>query len=277
MIILKLICSNKERSSNEFKEFSDSLKNKNIFIENDKEDENKINIYCDICDAETTEIVFINISSYIYKNIINDYNKKQMTEFLMDNYFFLKQNEIDEVKDLIMSVLKMENPPKDDVDISCLNKINFILNKIKQSINGDNELNVKGFITFRAKGVLNDIESIIDKVTEGYMVNKEHAELVKLMKYFAEIQECKIEKIIITINDDYTVKDSDNNDLYHSFLEAVDSPINGDIKTEDLIMSGLISNSPKQIEIHNKENCKNEEFLNMIEKVFEDKITYIND
>lgn len=278
MFILKLICNNKERSSEEFKEFSNSLKNKNIFIESDKDDESKINISCDICNNEITEFIFLNISNYIYINIINNYNKAQMNELLTDNYFFLKQSEMDEVRELIMGVLKKKNVPEDDIDAKCLDKINYILKRIKQDINENEELNINGFITFRAKNFLKDIESIIDNIIEKYMVDKEYVEFIKLMKYFVEIQECKTEKIIITVNEDnYTVKDSDNNDLYDSFLQAIDSPINGDVKEEDLIMSGLISSAPKYIEIHNKKNCKNQDFLNVIEKVFGNKITYIND
>ena len=46
------------------------------------------------------------------------------------------------------------------------------------------------------KELREDIEEIIDKVVEEYMVEKEYREFVKLLKYFVDIQESKIEKLI---------------------------------------------------------------------------------
>ena len=43
---------------------------------------------------------------------------------------------------------------------------------------------------------------------------------------------------------------------------------------EDIIISGLITNSPKILKIHGKEYCNNKEFLETIAKVFENKVIY---
>lgn len=65
-----------------------------------------------------------------------------------------------------------------------------------------------------------DIEKIIDKVVEKYMVDKEYEEFVKLLKYFVDIQECKIEEIKIYIDErnNYIVKDGFGKDLYKDFV-----------------------------------------------------------
>ena len=43
---------------------------------------------------------------------------------------------------------------------------------------------------------------------------------------------------------------------------------------KDIIISGLITNAPKQIIIHHKENCINSEFIETIVNVFEDRVFY---
>lgn len=43
---------------------------------------------------------------------------------------------------------------------------------------------------------------------------------------------------------------------------------------EDILISGLITNAPKNINIYGKENCDNKEFLDTIEKVFESKVAF---
>ena len=43
---------------------------------------------------------------------------------------------------------------------------------------------------------------------------------------------------------------------------------------EDILISGLITSAPKNITIYGKENCTNKEFLDTIENVFGDKVTF---
>ncbi|MBM6839415.1 putative sporulation protein YtxC, partial [Clostridium saudiense] len=137
------------------------------------------------------------------------YRKKEMFEFLMENYFFLKQEEILEVEDIIMSVLKGEATVNDDRMIYCLNKVNSIIEKIKECLEENEEINIQGFITFRMKELRQGIEDIIEKVVEEYMVEKEYKEFVKLLKYFVDIQESRIDEINIFIQDGggYIIKD----------------------------------------------------------------------
>ena len=68
-----------------------------------------------------------------------------------------------------------------------------------------------------------DIEEIIDKVVEEYMVEKEYREFVKLLKYFVDIQESKIEKINIYIHKGggYELKDGYGNDIFNEFMKEL--------------------------------------------------------
>ena len=43
---------------------------------------------------------------------------------------------------------------------------------------------------------------------------------------------------------------------------------------EDILISGLITSAPKNINIYGKENCTNKEFLDTIENVFGDKVVF---
>eukprot|EP00828_Plagiopyla_frontata_P011566 TRINITY_DN16404_c0_g1_i2.p2 TRINITY_DN16404_c0_g1~~TRINITY_DN16404_c0_g1_i2.p2 ORF type:complete len:240 (-),score=45.21 TRINITY_DN16404_c0_g1_i2:80-799(-) len=214
-----------------------------------------------------------------YNIVIENYKKKEMLEFLTDNYFFLKQNEILEVEDEIIKVLKCINIDKKEDYIYCLNRINNIINTINECISEKQEINIDGFITFRIRKLREDIEQIIDKVIEMYMVEKEYNEFIKLLKYFVDIQESKIDEINIIINEGsiYTVEDKIGNNLYKDFLkELTGNDRDLEVNIEDVLISGLITSSPKSIIIYNKENCKNKEFLETLENVFGDKVKYCN-
>ncbi|WP_249175406.1 putative sporulation protein YtxC, partial [Clostridium tyrobutyricum] len=87
----------------------------------------------------------------------------------------------------------------DENSIYCINKKNNILEEIIDCMRESNNINIEGFISFRMKNTLSDLKNIIDKVVEKYMVEKEYDDFIKLLKYFVEIQESKIEYMDIVI------------------------------------------------------------------------------
>ncbi|WP_242861663.1 putative sporulation protein YtxC [Candidatus Arthromitus sp. SFB-turkey] len=150
------------------------------------------------------------------------------------------------------------------------------MKKIQNCIEENNEININGFIRFRMRELFEDIETIVDRVVEKHMVEKEYNEFIKLLKYFVEIQESKIQEVNIVINKrgSYTIFDENNNDIYDLFLDDLNdfntSMMN--VNKDDLLISGLITNSPEKIIIHGVENSLNIEIIETIKQVFEDKV-----
>jgi len=281
MLILKLAYNEDVNFFNELQELRELLKKKDIlvgFVESIEKKTHIIEIICEenCYNEKIKDIINLYVSNILYRIVIDNYRKKEIFEFLTDNYFFLKQREIIEVEDEIVKVLKYEETTKSEDSIYCLNRINSMIEKIRDCIDEKQEINIDGFITFRMKKLRGDIESIIDKVVERYMVEKEYKEFVKLLKYFVEIQECKIEEINIIIeeNNNYIIKNGEGKDLYYDFLkEITEEQGRLELNMEDVLISGLITSAPKKIIIYGKENCTNKEFLDTIENVFGNKVT----
>ena len=282
MLILKLAYDDDLSFSKDLQELRERLKKKDILIGLVESIEGKthiIKIFCEenCYNEKIKEIINMYVSNILYRIVIENYRKKEMFEFLTDNYFFLKQNEILEIENEIMKVLKCEDLNDKEGSVYCLNRINSIINKIQECISENQEINVDGFLTFRMRKLRKEIEEVIEKVIEMYMVEKEYNEFVKLLKYFVNIQECKIEEVNIIINEDnkYKVEDKEGRDLYKDFLkELTGDEKDLEVNIEDILISGLITSSPENIVIHGKENCNNKEFLETIENVFGNKVRY---
>lgn len=280
MLVLKLAYNEELTFPHDLQELKELLKKKNITIGLVESIEGKTHIIKIICDKDSysekiKDIINLYVSNILYKIVIDNYRKKEMFEFITDNYFFLRQSEILEVEEKILQVLNCKTPYEDEDTIYCLNRINCIVEKIRACICEKQEINVDGFITFRMRMLREDIEKIVDKVIEKYMVEKEYEEFVRLLKYFVDIQECKIEKIIISIEkgNHYVIKDEYGKDLYKDFLkELTGDEKDYDINIEDILISGLITSSPKNIIIYGKKNCTNKEFLDTVKNVFGDKV-----
>ncbi|MDQ0150470.1 putative sporulation protein YtxC [Eubacterium multiforme] len=285
MLVLKLAYMGELDFIKELQELKTLLKNKDIVIGLVEKIEGKIHIVKVMCDEECYsdkifEKIKIYISEILYKIVIKNYKEKELFEFLTDTYFFLKQDEIIEIEKSIMDTFYKKLSIKDEVSVYCENKINKITSNIKECLDENNEFNINGFITFRMKELKGDIERVIDKVIEKYMVEKEYREFIKLLKYFVDIQESKLERVDIIINKDggYSVVDQNNIDLFDEFMkELSDCKLGVDANVEDVIISGLITNAPKKINIFKKKYCTNKEFIDTIVNVFEKRVEFINE
>lgn len=282
MLVLKLAYSEDLDFIEELQELKSLLKKKSVIIglvESIEGNTHVIKIMCeeDKYSDKVYNIINLYISNILYRIVIDKYKEKEMYEFLTDTYFFLKQEEILEVEESIMKVLNCENINEGESFVYCSNKINEIIEKIKDCIEENKEININGFIMFRMKELREDIESVIDKVIEKYMVEKEYKEFIRLLKYFVDIQESKIEEVNIFIKtpSGYTITDGNGEDVFNIFLKDIaECKVGVDTNIEDVIISGLITNAPNTVIIHQKEACENMEFLDTIVNVFGSRVTF---
>ncbi|SKA83669.1 putative sporulation protein YtxC [Clostridium sp. USBA 49] len=249
--------------------FSESIDNNTHFLK----------IFCDenAYDSKLTKIFNFYMADILYDLVIDEFYKKEIHNFITNTYFFLKYDEIKEIKNLSLKALKNKGPITNENMVFYRNRKNSIIQKITDCIEENKEININGFIRFRMKEFINDLESIIDKVVENYMVEKEYSEFIKLLKYFVDLQESKIEKINIIIegNENYILQDGFGNDIMDIlFSDLSDDKFSGAISIDDMLISALITNAPKNIIIHGKENCSNKEILDTITSVFGDRVKF---
>lgn len=89
-----------------------------------------------------------------------------------------------------------------------------------------------------------------------------------------------MEKVNIYVleNAKYKITDGYDEDIFTSFLKDLsECKLGIDANVEDIIISGLITNSPKCINIYGRENCANKEFIDTIVNVFGDRVRICSD
>ena len=236
-----------------------------------------VKIFCEDKDynERTVQIFNIYFGEIIYDVIAAEFLKQHMEYFINENYFFLKEEEIFDVKNVLKDAIICKGKIMNDDMIFYLNRKNAIVKKIIACNEQNSEFNINGFITFRMKELLVEFESIAEKVIEKYMAEKEYNEFIKLLKYFVEIQESKINEVNIIIKEQgqyIMLDDSGNNILEFMLTDIYEADYHGSISMEDVIISGLITNSPQRIILHCVELCDNMEFVETIKNVFCDRV-----
>ncbi|KGM97299.1 sporulation protein [Clostridium novyi A str. 4552] len=282
MLLLTIICDDKEDIIDELNKMKIYFEEKGIMIgiyENISSDLHFIKIFCKEkeLDIKQKNKFGLYISNIIYNIVVKEFYRDEIYSYLTDSYFFLKYDEMQEIMDRTIKILNNSEKITDEDSIYCMNKKNNIIKKIKECVDENSAININGFLTFRMKELRGDFESIVNKVVEKYVSEKEYDEFIKLLKYFVDVQENKIKEVNITIKEDgsYIIEDDNGKDLMNDIIGEL-SGINSieDVQVDDLIISGLITYCPKNIIIHRRKNSKNKEMINTIEKVFENRVKF---
>ncbi len=69
---------------------------------------------------------------------------------------------------------------------------NVIVRKLMDYFENTDSLILDGFVNFRLKDYMKDLEEIVDKAVDDFLMEREYKEFIRLLRYFVDIQEPKI-------------------------------------------------------------------------------------
>lgn len=156
------------------------------------------------------------------------------------------------------------------------NEKNLIYNEVNNYIKLNDKITIDGFVNFRLNFLDSSIVTVIENSKEKYYEKKEFEEFIKILRYFVDIQEPKMDLVNIVIGEsDYKLYDKDNQFIENDFFNEVINELSNDgISKEDLLISSIITIAPKCIVIHGNEKDNDNEVISIIESVFPDKVIY---
>jgi putative sporulation protein YtxC len=150
-----------------------------------------------------------------------------------------------------------------------------IVKKIYEYISDSTDIIIEGFLRFRLKELNGELEDLVDKIVEEYLVEREYNEFIKLLKYFVEIQESRIDTVNVVIDayGKYCMYDNNHNEITEEFLkDLLSENMGGEVSYDDLFVSSLITAAPRYIIIHNLFNTHNKEIIETIKNVFNERV-----
>ena len=199
--------------------------------------------------------------------IIDEWEARIIRKIIRDNYFYYNEEE----KQAILARAKEILNPAGLESYHQKQRREKVTARILEYLDLHKELILEGFINFRLKDYQNELEDIVNAAVDEFMLEKEYNEFVRLLKYFVEIQEARVEhvKIIFKKNGKFTLLDRTGKPLTHESLEGLmaDAPEN-DINYDDLLISALITLAPREVELHLEKEVKEGDTIKTIRNVF---------
>ncbi|SHK10892.1 putative sporulation protein YtxC [Anaerobranca californiensis DSM 14826] len=127
------------------------------------------------------------------------------------------------------------------------------------------QINIEGFIRFRLQDYMDSLLEIIKEAQEELNIEKEYNDFIKLLRYFVDIQEPKI-------NEAHLMKKGAKYLVLGDNYEVITEENYGDINGCDGIISCLVTYAPKKILIHIKDFYFDDEVLTTVNSIFDEKV-----
>lgn len=260
------------------------------YITNELEKLNKLNENCCVkdsvdLDGSTSVICTINheekytpeydqlivgISNGLADYIIEEYEEKLILRIINSNYCYF--NSIEKKEILRLALLIIRNNDKNFLNsLFQIRRRNIIIRKLVDYFESSNKVILDGFVNFRLKDYMKDLEEVVDKAVDDFLTEREYKEFIHLLRYFVDIQEPKFNVIHVLVSYDnkYILLDENKKEITNECIQEFMNDIpEGEINYDDLLVSSLITMAPKKVIIHSSKSFRNKELLETIKNVF---------
>lgn len=220
---------------------------------------------------ESFNAIKFSIANCLADIIVEEWEALIIRKIVRDNFYYYS----DEEKQLILNKTKnILNPAGIDSYNQNLRK-EKIMQRILDYLDLHKSLIVEGFISFRLKDYQKELELIVNSAVDELLMEKEYQEFIRLLKYFVEIQEPRIQKvqIIFKNNGKFSLLDEKDNPIKHECLEGLMIDLlDNEINYEDLLISALITLAPQELVLHKGSEVETNDTITTIEKVFGNRV-----
>ena len=202
------------------------------------------------------------VSEIVSDTIINFYEKKILERIINSNYFYFDNFE----RKMILQNCE------DLCEIEGNNKKEILYKQVYEYINESKKIVLEGIVNFRIKEYIKELDNIVDMAVNQYIIEKEYNEFINLLKAYVNTAKTGADLVhLIYTNGESILLDEEKNIIPLSD-NITKAKYLSDISfsSNDYALNTLLSILPKNIEIHLI--CGEDEFINTLKLIFEDRI-----
>ncbi|WP_168122960.1 putative sporulation protein YtxC [Paenibacillus sp. HB172176] len=137
------------------------------------------------------------------------------------------------------------------------------------------QLQLQGFVRFRLQNYRSELKDIVEYAMDEYVLDKQYQEFISLLKYFVQLQESKVSIVHLLHKGGHEFM------LYNSSFQPIEPKppsdrivaemLETEMNIEDMVISSLISVSPKQIVVHTRQ--AEMQVIRTIQTIFDDRVS----
>ncbi|HBE76929.1 MAG TPA: hypothetical protein DDW65_03990 [Firmicutes bacterium] len=209
------------------------------------------------------------LANIITDLLMNNISKEFIQKITRNKFRFLAPTQL---KIVLQNAYSYLNNLHENGDISkTLSQHNEILSEVNQYLDSNSQLYLEGFFRFRLKDYFAELEKSVELSMDNFLVEQEYHEFIHLLQYFVEVQEPRIDEVHVMIKDkeNFYMLDEDKHPINHEQLQGVLTDLNQDVDYDDLLLSALITISPRKLILHLSAKT---EIVDTIMNVFQERV-----
>lgn len=214
------------------------------------------------------------IAKAVTETIVLKWQEYLIKQIIKNHYYYFNEKERDDIQQRASKLLSTTNAST-RIPL-CPQRDELIYKKTIDYLKEDGHLIIEGFIRFRLREYWNELEAAVGEAVDDFLLEKEYNEFIRLLKYFVDIQEPRVERVHVVLHSSGTFQLFDDRDnlINHDYLEGftVDL-VDNEINYEDLLISALITIAPRQVVLHLSERAKTCTTIKTIKNVFGENVS----
>jgi putative sporulation protein YtxC len=219
---------------------------------------------------ESYKVLKTYISNALADYIIRQYEERLLTRIINGNFCYFNGAEKKEILSRALKIIRNE----DKTFINSLFQIkrrSVIVKRLMDYFENSNNIILDGFVNFRLKEYMKDLEDVVDKAVDDFLTDREYREFIRLLRYFVDIQEPKIDTVHVVVDFDnrYMLLDGMKREITNECVQEYVNEISaGEINYDDLLVSSLITFAPRKVVLHGTGRFRNKELMETIKNIF---------
>ena len=218
--------------------------------------------------GEEIENFYKILCNIITETILEFYEINIIRRILSFNYFYFDEMERRKIGEICIESLK-NNKLK--------NRNKTIYSKVKKYVVKNKSMILDGFVTFRIKEYIEKIDELVDEGVNKYIIEKEYAEFISLLKMYVNSKDPETEEIHLIYTNGESILLDKNKDIITISNNNFNAKYLSDItfSSNDFALNALLSLLPKKINIHLI--TKKDEFIDTLCLIFENRVYMCTD
>lgn len=218
--------------------------------------------------GEEIENFYKILCNIITETILEFYEINIIRRILSFNYFYFDEIERRKIVEICIESLK-NNKLK--------NRNKTIYSKVKKYVEKNKSMILDGFVTFRIKEYIEKIDELVDEGVNKYIIEKEYAEFISLLKMYVNSKDPETEEIHLIYTNGESILLDKNKDIITISNNNFNAKYLSDItfSSNDFALNALLSLLPKKINIHLI--TKKDEFIDTLCLIFENRVYMCTD
>lgn len=180
--------------------------------------------------------------------IVDSWEDLYLNRVIRSHYGYLDHEERDVIRDYAAHALRSIEGDSRSVPGRVQRK-GRVLSRLAEYLDRNSELVLDGFVTFRLKDYMEEMEEAVDVAVEEVIMEKEQQEFIKILRYFLESRETRRERVDILLGaeDDFQLLDGGEEPTLED-LPSRDGSVPMD--QEEAVISALLALAPRTVTVH---------------------------